>query len=525
MALLGLSLVAAACGSDDGGDQASSVTVDQDVNSAVNNGSDSAESTTSTTAAAEPQSMEEWEELWAAERAAIVAEIEENGWGTSADGTTATGPAGFTIDLTACPAGWSNTEGLTDTSVKIGQAIAQSGTFADYNNYARGIQAVFEYYGDQGAFTDSLGKTRTIDYIARDDGYDPARTIPLVDELLDSERAFAIWTLGSPSTLKVYDKLNQRCVPHPTPMTAHPAWGDPVNHPWTTAPAATSYSTEAILWGNFIEERIDEFGDEVTVAALVMNNDFGKVYDQTFRAYLEQSDLLRDRVTFVAETIEAQAPTVKDPMTTLAAEQPDVFIAMLAATPCTQVITEAAENGMKETTPYLFQPLTCAGLNFISKEKLGGDGMAGDGWWILNPGTKDLQDEAQHDDPFVEWSRELLESKGIDPDSSSLLGNGVGTFGWTAAQALMIAGELDGGLNRSNFIVAQRSMEMTNPYMLPGIRLHMEGNDDAYFVEGGVFQQFDAAVQTWVTKSEPIELDGKSQNCNFDPAAGACIPY
>src|SRR5690606_30152222 len=134
---------------------------------------------------------------------------------------------------------------------------------------------IFDHYGEQGAFTDSLGKTRTIDYIARDDGYDPARTIPLVDELLDSEKAFAIWTLGSPSTLKVYDKLNERCVPHPTPMTAHPAWGDPVHHPWTTAPAATSYSTEAILWGNFIEERLDEFDGEVTVAALVMNNDFG----------------------------------------------------------------------------------------------------------------------------------------------------------------------------------------------------------------------------------------------------------
>ena len=49
--------------------------------------------------------MDEWEELWAQERAAIVARIAENGWGKSADGNTVTGPEGFTIDLSACPAG------------------------------------------------------------------------------------------------------------------------------------------------------------------------------------------------------------------------------------------------------------------------------------------------------------------------------------------------------------------------------------------------------------------------------------
>ena len=49
-------------------------------------------------------------------------------------------------------------------------------------------------------FKDSTGKTRKINLIVKDDGYDPARTIPLVDELIDSEKVFAMWTLGSPNT-------------------------------------------------------------------------------------------------------------------------------------------------------------------------------------------------------------------------------------------------------------------------------------------------------------------------------------
>ena len=51
----------------------------------------------------------------------------------------------------------------------------------------------------------------------------------------------------------------------------------------------SAYNTEAVLWGEFIEQRLDEFGDQVKVAALVMNNDFGKAYDAGFRAWLSQS--------------------------------------------------------------------------------------------------------------------------------------------------------------------------------------------------------------------------------------------
>ena len=134
------------------------------------------------------------------QRAAIVKRIKDNKWGKSADGKTVTGPEGFKVDLTKCPAGWSETEGLTDTEIKIGQTLPQSGPAADYGNVAKGMSTLFDEYSNKGAFKDSLGKTRKINYIVKDDGYDPARTIPLTDELLDSEHVFAMSTLGSPNT-------------------------------------------------------------------------------------------------------------------------------------------------------------------------------------------------------------------------------------------------------------------------------------------------------------------------------------
>src|SRR5204863_33640 len=56
--------------------------------------------------------------------------------------------------------------------------------------------------------------------------------------------------------------------------------------------------------------------------------------------------------------------------------------------------------------------------------KVGGDGSASNGWWIVNGGAKDINDTSQFNDPFIAWARNLLTSHGIDPKSSGSLGSG-----------------------------------------------------------------------------------------------------
>ncbi|MPY91488.1 MAG: ABC transporter substrate-binding protein [Acidimicrobiia bacterium] len=518
--LVCLSLVAAACGGDDNGGSATQATVDEGVKAGVEQQLGGGTSTTEPAAPVErPTTMEDWEALWAEERAAVVERIQSEGLGLSADGTTLTGPEGFTIDLSACPAGWSNTEGLTDTEIKIGHTTALSGTLADYGNIAKAMELTYAYYNAEGVFTDSAGKTRSVNLIVKDDGYDAARTIPLVDELIDSEKVFAMWTLGSPNTLKTYDKLNGRCIPQPFSMTGHPAWGDPVNHPWTTG-LQLAYNTEAVLWGAFIEQRLQEFGGQVKVASLIMNNDFGKAYDSGFKAFLAQSPEAAN-IEYVTETIEPQAPTLKDPMTTLAAQQPDFFIAMIAGAPCVQAITEAAENGMKEDVEYLFMPSVCKSASFVGKDKVGGDGSAADGWWIIGGGAVDFNADATSDDAFVAWGRGLLSDAGIDYHTSGSFGSGF-IFSFAMVQALQIAGELEGGLTRTNLVLAIRSMDLTHPLLLEGIKFNMNGNADPYFVEGSDIAKYDSAQQVWVQEGDIIELSGKSTPCAFDQASGTC---
>jgi ABC-type branched-subunit amino acid transport system substrate-binding protein len=493
-----------ACGGDDGG-SASSSTAD------TANASATSVSTLESNAAELPNSMEEWEALWKEERAAVVAKIKDNQWGKSADGTTLTGPEGFTIDLSKCIQGWSDTMGLSDTEIKIGYPAALSGANAEAGNIANAHVALFKHYNDAGGFTDSTGKTRKVTMVIKDDGYDPARTIPLVDELVDADKVFAVETMGSPSTLRTYDRLNSSCVPQLLPASGHPALGDPVNHPWTTT-SSISYATEAVMWGSFIESKLDEFGGKVKVASLRMNNDFGTSYHNALQAYLNASPHKGD-IEYVSETFEPTAAVLTGEMTTLAAEEPNVFIAMSTGSSCGQMITEAAQNGLKEAVPYKFMSSACKATTPVTKM-----GPDPDGWWSVGGGIKDLTIADYDDDPFIVAARKWITDAGYQQSPSSNLGM---YYSWVISQALQIAGELDGGLSRTNVVLALRSIDMTHPMLLGGLKVQMNGNADAYLLEGSDISKWSSAQQTWEQDSL-LQLGAQTPNCAWDASAATC---
>ena len=89
-------------------------------------------------------------------------------------------------------------------------------------------------------------------------------------------------------------------------------------------------------------------------------------------------------------------------------------------------------------------------------------------------------------------------------------------------QSLAIAGQLPGGVNRTNFDLALRTFEMTSPMFIPGIAVHTDGLKDAYLVEGGIFQRWNAAQQTWENQGNVIDLDGKAALCSWDISTSTC---
>ena len=109
----------------------------------------------------------------------------------------------------------------------------------------------------------------------------------------------------------------------------------------------------------------------------------------------------------------------------------------------------------------------------------------------------------------------------VVPATSGSFGLGLFYY-WAYVQALRIAGDLPGGLTRTNFLLAARTMDMTHPFLVEGIRFNLDGNADAYAVEGSDVSKWDAAQQAWIQEGAAIDLSGQSSNCSWNPSTATC---
>ncbi len=513
--LLAFGLVATACGSDsddaaddegedvvatdeDEGQEAGAVdeeAADEAVADAAEGGDDDAEGSSAA-------NIEELEAEWAAARQVVVdnltAGIDAGDYGVG-DDQILRGPGGFELDLSTCPTDWSDTEGIGDT-IKIGHPGVQSGNLAAYGNMGVGWEVYLDYVNDAHGGVAGV----PLELLRRDDGYVATQTIEIVDELLQTDKPFYFHTLGSPNSLAVYDTINDHCVPHLYVASGHPAWGDPVNHPWTTS-NQMSYATEAILWGSWIKENMAD-RLPVKVAGLVMDNDFGLAYQQGMEAYAENNpDVVGE---FFPVPHDPAAPTVTNEMTTIAASNPDVFISMTAGNPCLLAVQEAGNSGMTGGDTVLFAPSVCKDPNayMIPAAEAAND------WLIVGGGAKINTDPQYADDAYVQWANETMEAAGLDI-SVGLYFTGFGFFAWQNVEALRIAAELPGGLTRSNLILVARSLDLKHPALIDGVAFSVNGVEDSYYVEGSDFSRYDSANETWVQEGAVVDLNGSSPNC------------
>ena len=454
-------------------------------------------------AAAAPTSMEEWEALWTEQRAAIIQRAADEGWGLGDDGILV-GPSGFTLDTNECPEGWNNDEGLDDGVITVGVTSATSGSLAAYGNIYAGLAAYLDYVNDRGGIG---GYTFEVDL--RDDEYVATKTIEAWAEFFQSVKPLVGHTLGSPNTFSVQAEFQAQCVPQVMVATGHQAWGDPEFNPWTTG-YQLAYSSEALLWGAWIEANTDP---GVVVAGLVMDNDFGLAYEQAFQDFTDNSDHISE---FVIVRHDPAAATLTNEVTTLAASNPGVFISMTAGNPCVLAIQEAGRSGIIESADAVFTPSVCKSIAAYMAPA----GDDADGWYIIGGGIKDTTDPAWADDVYISWANETLEAFGGDA-TISLQGEGFANRGLVWDQMFQIAAELPGGINRTNIMLAQRGMtELTHPALFEGIGFGMDGNADAYFIEGSDISQFDNANQTWIKQGGTIDLSGLSPNCHWIAGEG-----
>mgnify|MGYP001824461007 FL=1 len=282
--------------------------------------------------------------------------------------------------------------------------------------------------------------------------------------------------------------------------TGFPLWGDPANFPWTIG-NILNYATETEIWCASIA---DELGEGATVAALIMNNDFGKTYQSSLQACADAG-----QIEIVEEQLHDQAaPDITNEMTTLAASGADVFVAGTTAAFCPQSVATVAAT---EWRPVFYMSYTCNNLaSFFApvQDQAGLLAEEGSGVRMTNS-NKVCGDPTYDDDPSIQLTVEVLDEYGGVTCADGSFSTGV-LYGQLVEDVLRAAAERPGGLNRVNLMAAMWNWDTTNGNYLGG-SLQTDGVNDAYVTEAAQVQEVvvtDGSL-TFNPVGEVVDLEGE----------------
>jgi branched-chain amino acid transport system substrate-binding protein len=409
-----------------------------------------------------------------------------DGASTNEPGATASGP--FRVDDSACPAE-AKAPLAAGADIKIGESVPLTGQLAAFGILPQGIQAYFDKINATEGGIDG----HKVKIIAKDDQYDPTKTVPVISELIEQEKVFATaYILGTPNTAATQAIHEQTCTPQLWVGSGLPTFGDPRNHPWTIG-GILAYNTEAKIWAEWIAKQ----KPGASVGLLAINNDFGKAYQTTFEEAAGDKGLK----LVSTQRHETTATNVDNEVTALLAANPDYIIAGTTGAFCPKVMGGVKQGGYRGSTIVSF---TCAAVKSFWQPA----DPAGDGMYILGL-YPDPSDPTHADDPAMKRYKADIATYGPSLDSS----NGNIASGYNVAfliiETLKAAAKLPGGLTRANVMNAAWNLDTKLPLVLGG-EAKVDGNTDAFVYEWAEMLRYDAAKHAQVPTGDRFELEGRT---------------
>lgn len=345
-------------------------------------------------------------------------------------------------ELAAECAAYEPTVGITEDTIKVGTSLPVTGALATGGTVRYGAQAYFEKLNAEGGIDG-----REIEYIVRDDVYDPSKTTTNLNELLNQDGVFGTLGLfGTANIMAVGPDLQEGCVPNFLPLSGAPAIAT-AEQTWTVG-FFPSYTLEA---RSLAQAAIASGANTISVVS--QNDDFGRAYVAGLEAGLEGSDVEITR----ALTYDVGAATVDAQVTQLAADGADaVFIAALG-TKCPQILNSINSSGW---TPQLIVGPLCTSKGLMSLLEPGaGDGLITTAWY------KSPSDPTWADDPGMQEYREAVEqyTPDADPNEDFVLN------GWLMAQIFTNMLEASPELTRAAVMETAHNSRIEVDSLIPGI--------------------------------------------------------
>lgn len=156
--------------------------------------------------------------------------------------------------------------GITDSQILIGNWGPQSGPAAAWGTVTTAIDAYFRYINDQGGV-----HGRKLVLATRDDGYDPARTVAGVRELIDRENVFAFaGGVGTANGLAAMPLIKRAGVPWVGPATGAETFAEQSDG--LIFSTFTDYVIEATLMTRYAVETLGS----KSIAIFYQNDGYGQ---------------------------------------------------------------------------------------------------------------------------------------------------------------------------------------------------------------------------------------------------------
>ncbi|WP_410660082.1 ABC transporter substrate-binding protein [Amycolatopsis sp. lyj-112] len=174
-----------------------------------------------------------------------------------------------------------STVGVTDTTIKIGAHFPLTGVAAPgYSEIPSGHQAYYDYVNANGGING-----RKIEFVVKDDGYNPTNTSQVTNELVLKEEIFAmVGGLGTPTHSAVVDFLNNSKVPDLFVSSGSLRWGDaPKKAPFTFG-WQPDYEIEGKIIGDWVRKNLPN----AKVGLFLQDDDFGRDGEKGARRYLDK---------------------------------------------------------------------------------------------------------------------------------------------------------------------------------------------------------------------------------------------
>ena len=341
------------------------------------------------------------------------------------------------------------TPGVTSSSILIGGTVPLTGEAAAAAGVARGADAYFKYVNAKGGV---FGRKITYKYL--DDGYEPQRTFLAVRQLVQQDGVFAIFnSLGTSNNSAIRGFLNQAGVPQLFVASGASTFGrDYKKYPWTIGYIPT-YSAEGKVYARYLLKR----KPGAKIAVLYQDDDYGKELVSGLQAGLgAKKSLIVKKVGY-----DPTASDVRSEVASLKASKAKVFMIFAFGKFAIQAFITANQLGWHPQI-VVNDVAAATSLMQLSPPK------ATEGALSIVFG-KDPDAPMWKRDKGMKLFENVMRRYAAGQNSNGYYAAGMAAA-YTLVDTLKKAGK---NLTRKSVMNAATHLnEKTNPFVLPGIRIH-----------------------------------------------------